>query len=536
MSASTPLPWAGALSADRSARVAVDAHRLFRDQELSEELVGRLREFGRFAREELEPGAYEIDRGARPTLVPHDLGGQEVDPVRLASGHRSLLARLYAYGVVTGPFCGEHDLAFSFLLMHEVADVGLLCSATVTLATLFALEKYGTPELKARFGATLKADGALAQGATWATEAQGGSDLGANRTSARRVSDGQWTLRGEKYFCSNVGARFALVTGRPEGGAEGARGIRLFFAPARRDDGRPNWTVVRLKEKLGTVTVPTGEVVLDRAEAYLLGGDDEGVMPVMEMLNLSRVANAVGSAALAQRASEVARFHAERREAFGRRLEHHPLLAADLAELAVEADAASLLAFDAVYRFDRQGSERPPYSAEYHALRLATHAAKLMTAEQAVGATRLAMEVVGGPGYLEEFPVAKLVRDALVTPIWEGGANVQSLDAREVLGRHHPEAAWRADGETAVEGASEEVSAFLAERLRALAAPARDESSAKVLLRAWAEVRQATLLERRARLRPTPRTRAAAQLYARLHRHDPARGLPDDEVRAVLGP
>ncbi len=519
-----------------SSDVARDAHRLFRDADLEPALVGTLDGFARFAREELEPVAFDVDRRSRPYLLRYDIEGHEVDEVRLSGEHRRVLDRVYASGVATGPVEGRHDWAFSFALLHEVADVGLACSATVTVATVFEFTKYADPDLRERFGPPLLDGGGRAQGATWATEAQGGSDLGANLTVAREGTGGRWALTGEKYFCSNVGAAFALLTARPEGAPDGTRGIRLFFAPARRSDGRPNWRVRRLKEKLGTVSVPTGEVSLDGTEAYPLGPTEAGVLPVMEMLNVSRVANAVGSAAVLHRAFELAQEHANRRLAFGRPIAGHPLLAADLATLATEADAASLLAFDAVHLFDRVGSERPRYSADYHRLRLATHAAKLVCAEAAVRGTELALEVVGGPGYLEEFPVAKLARDAHVTPIWEGGANLQALDAREAIERYHPEAPWREEARGVASRAGGVVREFLVERLGALDAPG-EESDAKAVLRAWAELRQGTLLAERARLDGdrSGRPEALAQLFVHLREGRPAVGLPRPLVEAVLG-
>lgn len=512
-----------------------DAYVLFRGSPLASDRAEVLERFGRFAREELEPTGADVDRRSRPYLQPHDAEGHDIDEVRLSPDHRRALERLYASGIATGPVDGRHEWAFSFALMHEVAEVGCLCSATVSLATVFLLDKYGDPSARDRFGPPLRSDGGAAQGATWATEAQGGSDLGANSTVARPAESGTWSLTGEKFFCSNVGAAYALVTARPEGASPGVRGVRLFFAPARRADGRPNWRVRRLKEKLGTVSVPTGEVSLDRTEAVLLGPPEAGVFPVLEMLNVSRVANAVGSAAVLHRAFEIARNHARRRTAFGRPIVDHPLLASDLATLATEADAASLLAFDAVFGFDAAGKERPPYSEAYHRFRFATHAAKLVTAEQAVRGAVLALEVFGGSGYLEEFPVAKLVRDALVTPVWEGGANLQALDAREASERYHPEHAWREEAEAAAAASAPAIQEFLRGRLSSLESPG-GEGDAKVWLRAWGELRQATLLAERARRVKSraERSTAVAEIFVRLRGNRRVDGLPPALVAPLL--
>jgi acyl-CoA dehydrogenase len=515
-------------------QVLRDAFEILDGRPLAEADASRLAAFGTFARENLEPVAYVVDQRSAPYLQAHDLQGGDVDRVELDPAHREVLGKLYASRLATGPLEGVHGWPFTFALMHEVADVGCLCSATVTLATVFSVAKYADPELRARVFPDLVANGGVRQGATWATEAQGGSDLGANRTVARPQGGNLWHLTGEKYFCSNVGAAYAVVSARPEGAPAGVRGVRLFLVPARRSDGSLNFRIRRLKEKMGTVAVPTGEVSLERSEAWALGTPEMGILPVMEMLNLSRIANSVGSAAVLHRAFEIAREHAASRSAFGRILREHPLLAQDLATIRVEAESATLLAFDAVFRFAQHWQEKPPYSPEFHALRLATHVAKMVTAEQAVRGSYLAMEIAGGPGYLEEYPLAKLVRDALVTPIWEGGANLQALDAREVRGRMHPEGSWVKDAqEAASHPDAPGLREFLETRMAALE-PTGGEGDAKAQLRTWGELRQATLLAQRARHRPTPATRAARDLFVAVRTSRPARGLPGEFVEALL--
>lgn len=521
---------------DRSLPPAVvrDAFRLGK-RPLSDAELRTLGAFGRFTRAKLEPTAFEIDRGARPVLREGGPATERRQEVVLSPDHVRLLDLVYASGIAVGPVGGAHDWPFTFALMHEVADVGILCSLTVTLATVHSLEKWGAPAVRDRFLPGLLEAGGRAQGATWATEEQGGSDLGANQSRARLVREGEWALTGEKFFCSNVGASCAVVTARPEGGSPGVRGIRLYFLPANRRDGRANWRVRRLKEKLGTVTVPTGEVCFEESEAYPLGPPEVGALPVMEMLNLSRVANAIGCAAVLNRAFEVARAYAQRRQAFGKALAAHPLLGLDLATLATEGDAASLLALDSAFRFDRSARERPPYSSDAQLMRFSTHVAKLVTAEQAVRGAILTMEILGGVGYLEELPVAKLVRDALVTPIWEGGANIHSIDARELRRKHHPELGWRTDAERAADDApSEAIRVYLSDRLASLEGES-EESDAKRIIRGWGEVRQMTLLTARALMaKGTASHDARAELFARLHSGGQIRAIPLETVERAL--
>ena len=224
----------------------LDAHLALRGTPLPEGLASRLRSYHAFVRSELEPVTFEVDRRARPYLAHHDLLGGDPEEVVLNPAHRTALGKIYASGLATGAVAGRHPWSESFALGFLTTDVGCFCSATVTMATAFSLAKYGSEELRTRFLPALLAQGGAAQGATWATEAQGGSDLGANRTTARRVEGERFHLTGEKYCCSNVGAAYAVVTARPEGAPEGPRGVRLFLAPARRENGGKNWRVRRL--------------------------------------------------------------------------------------------------------------------------------------------------------------------------------------------------------------------------------------------------------------------------------------------------
>lgn len=475
-----------------------DALHLFGGAHVRPETLAHLESYEEFVRNELDPVAYEVDRRNQPYLQVHDTLGGDIDKVVLGADHREVLRKMYASGIATGAVEGKHPWWHSFALGYLTTDVGFFCSATVTMATVFSVAKYGSEETKKKFMPLLLEGGAIRQGATWATEAQGGSDLGSNTTRAVPAEGGRFQLTGEKYFCSNAGAEFAVATARTDGSPKGARGIRLFLVPTRRSNGAANFRIRRLKEKLGTTAVPTGEISLLESEAYPLGEASAGIHPTMEMLNLSRICNSLGSAAAIAKAYELALAHAATREAFGKRLQDHPLMAQDLARLSAIAEASTFLAFDAAFGYDGVWKEQPPYSPDYFLLRFSTHAAKLLTAEQAVRECPMAMEILGGTGYMEEFPMAKLVRDALVTPVWEGGANVQALDALEASARSHPEETWRRDGEWAHHHAqSEHVRKAIEHRLHLLHNDPPDAfRAAKSRLRYWGELRELTLMTR----------------------------------------
>jgi alkylation response protein AidB-like acyl-CoA dehydrogenase len=378
-----------------------------------------------------------VDRVGTPWLRAFDRFGTRIDEVLLPPDYWTILRKGYETGVVWRAF-EEQSLLPHYLLGYVTAffDPGLYCPYTVSLATAVPLDKYGTPDLKERFlPPLLRKDATVWQGATWMTEAKGGSDLGAAvETIARPRGDG-WRLTGDKHFASNVGAELAVVAARPEGAPPGVRGLALFLLPKHREDGERNYDVRRLKDKIATRSVPTGEVELRDSEGYLLGDADQGVYLVLEVLNLSRVANSVASVALMQRALAEALAFAETREAFGKPILRHPLLRKQFDDRLANLREAFALAWEAVRLLDDVWRETPPYSDRYHLFRLVAHLAKYWTAELAVQTAKWAMEVHGGAGVLAEYPVERWLREAMILSIWEGTSHRQILDGLEVMER-----------------------------------------------------------------------------------------------------
>ncbi len=372
--------------------------------------------------------ADHVDKEARPVLVMHDLNGQRTDRVRLSPAQEALNRELAAMN--RAPYQGgswhQH-----FALGYLLADPGLYCIQTISNATVYAIHKYA-PQF-ARWKEELLAGRAF--GATWMTEVQGGSDLGANRV--RAVPDGAaWRLFGDKYFSSGAGLTdYAIVSARPEGAPAGPKGIALFLVPRLDSRGELNYRVRRLKDKLATRAVPSGEVEFEGSEAHLVGRIEEGIYYILETLTLSRLANACGAMGLARKAQLEALFRTQSRVAFGKKLEEHPLVRRDLTDLAVRIAGGLALTFRAVAAWDEAWRETPPYSPRYHYARLLAHLAKARTAEHGTYCTQLGMELFGGVGFVEDFAIARLAREALITPIWEGPANVQALDTLEVLFR-----------------------------------------------------------------------------------------------------
>jgi acyl-CoA dehydrogenase len=382
-----------------------------------------------------------VDRAGTPWLRMFDRFGKRVDEILFPPDYYAMLRRGYRAGVVWRAL-EQKSLIPTYLLIYNISyyDPGVCCPYTVSLGTALPLAKYGSADLQARFlPPLLRKDDSVWQGATWMTEIKGGSDLGAAVETIARPSDDRWLLTGDKYFASNVGAELAVVAARPEGAPAGVRGLAPFLVPRHQPNGQLNYFVRRLKDKIATRSVPTGEVEL-RSEGYLLGSVDSGIYLILEVLNLSRVANSVVSVSLAQRAIGEALCFAESRTAFGKSILDHALLHRQFEYRLTMLRSAFALAWESVQLLDQVWMERPPHSDRYQLFRLVAHLAKYWTAEFAVDTAKWSMEVHGGLGVLGEYGMDRWLREAMILAIWEGTSHRQILDGLEVIERkqaHH---------------------------------------------------------------------------------------------------
>jgi alkylation response protein AidB-like acyl-CoA dehydrogenase len=313
------------------------------------------------------------------------------------------------------------------------------------------------------------------------TESQGGSDVGRSTTAARRDTDGTWRLYGEKWFCSSTNSEFAIALARPEGaagedgepgeagGRPGSKGLACFVVPRYRAgtrDTAPGMYVHRLKDKLGTRALPSAEVRLDGAEAWPVGDPSEpGLRRMLALVQVTRLHNATAAASGMRRGLVLARRFAETREAFGLRLFRQPLHREVLTWLAVDADAAfavTALCFSLLGRYEVDGD------ADAGALlRFAATLAKASTGKLAVASASEVVECFGGPGYIEDTEIPRLLRDSQVLPVWEGTTNVLSLDVVRALARDGALAPYLAYVDRALDVTGEWVGP-VAERLRAV--------------------------------------------------------------------
>jgi alkylation response protein AidB-like acyl-CoA dehydrogenase len=336
------------------------------------------------------------------------------------------------YGLSPEPFL----LTFVMGYLLSQADISVHCPVTLTGAVALVLDRLAPAELRARWLPPLtRMDGAAWTGGTWATEKDGGSDVGASTTVARDLEGARFALSGLKFFCSNAGSDLAIATARPEGAPPGSAGLGLYLVPRVKPDGAPNsYRIRRLKEKLGTRGLPTGEIELADAYAEEIAPPPRGFKLMMEALEFSRVHNIFAAAGAQRRAFVEALGHAGRRSAFGAPILHYPMVQARLLDMQMELEAALLLALTTAEAFDalwRRGGVAKDEDRAW--LRLLVAAAKYRTADEAVRAASAAIEMLGGIGYTEEYATARLLRDAQVLTVWEGPSNIQALELLRIL-------------------------------------------------------------------------------------------------------
>ena len=425
-----------------------------------------------------------------PTLRTHDERGRRVDEIvrhpayaameRIAFERFGLAAMSHREGVLGWPGRVPHVVKYALSYLFSQAEFGLLCPVSVTDSTARVLRRFAGDAVKAQFLPLLTATDfdALWQGAQWMTEKTGGSDVGASTTRARRDPDGTWRLWGDKWFCSVANAGAALALARPEGAPAGTRGLGLFIVPKTLPDGTKNaWTLNRLKDKLGSRSMATGEVTLDGALAYPVGDLARGFHQMMEMVNVSRLSNAMRAAGIMRRSVLESVVHALGRSAFGRPLIELPQLARDVLEMLLDAEAGCSVILNAAALLDRADAGQPQARA---LIRLVIPLAKYWLTARARVVAGEAMNVRGGNGYIEEWVNARLVRDAYLGAIWEGSTNVVALDVQRAILR---------------EGCFEPVATFVQARLDTVTEPRA---------KAWVDVVAATVAELRRRAAAWP--------------------------------
>ncbi|KIV59310.1 isovaleryl-CoA dehydrogenase [Aneurinibacillus migulanus] len=408
-----------------------------------------LNEFGERCGTDIDRRAAHTDREGQPRLIKYDKFGDDISEVWVNEGYRQTIAETYNRGIVGYvhkeiPELGRkggymYSYAQGYLLSQ--AEPGFYCPVTLTMATAYLLDQYAEEGVKQKFLPHVVSTGEteLFEGATFLTERQGGSDVGANEVKAL-LNGERYKLYGEKYFASNAGmCGVAMVLARREGAPEGTKGLSLFAVPWRKEDGSVNGLQLRrLKDKLGVRAVPSGEVVFEGADAYLVGDPTKGFYYMMEALNLSRVCNAIASIGIMQRAFLEAKKYAYKRNAFGKRLADFPMVKETLADMAVKQEVEASAIFSIIPLFERVMLKKEQMSTDDVAMnRLLIALLKMETAEQAIHFAHEAIEMHGGNGYIEDFVTPRLLRDAQVLTVWEGTANILGLEVLRLIHKYN---------------------------------------------------------------------------------------------------
>jgi len=373
-----------------------------------------------------------------PQLITRDRLGNRIDHLEFHPAYRELQSFAYSQGIIADYYdpqvrqklgSGLEAVKFAQGYLLAQAEQGLYCPICMTDGTAYLIEKYGSPDQQQRFlpHLTSRQLDSLWEGAMFLTEKAGGSDVGSTQTVARPEGR-QYRLYGEKWFCSNAGAEVAMVLARPEGAPSGTSGLGLFVMRRHQPDGQLNHLrLERLKDKLGTRSMPTGEYLLEGSWAESIGDLNRGFLHMTDMLNLSRLYNATASVALMRRVTSECLRYAVARKSFGRPLLSNPMVQQTLVELILDQEAALHLLFH-LYQCRSLAHLGQATPQQLQQQRVLTPLAKLVTGRQAVKSASEAVELHGGNGYIEDWPLARFFRDAQVLPIWEGTTNILALD------------------------------------------------------------------------------------------------------------
>lgn len=416
---------------------------LYMPAELHRHLLPHLEALGRLAGSRLDELALDADRHP-PTLELRSRTGVDAERIvkhpayvemeRVAFAQYGLAAMSHRGGVLGWPQPMPQAAKYTLSYLFVQAEFGLCCPLSMTDSLARTLRKYGAPALVERhLPALITQDfDALHQGAMFMTEQGAGSDIAA--TTVRAAPDGEtFRLYGDKWFCSNPDAGLAMVLARIDGAPAGMSGVSLFLLPRTLDDGRRNaYRIVRLKDKLGTRSMASGEIRLEGARAWLVGEAGRGFQQMADMVNNSRLSNGMRAAGLMRRACTEAFFVARHRRAFGRRLIELPLMRRQLAKILLPTEQARTMMFQAADAIRRADAGE---AGAYALARILTPLLKFRACRDARRVTGDAMEVRGGCGYIEEWSDPRLLRDAHLGSIWEGTSNIVALDVMRAVRR-----------------------------------------------------------------------------------------------------
>jgi putative acyl-CoA dehydrogenase len=355
-----------------------------------------------------------------PILRTHDRYGHRIDEVELDPSWHWLLRGAIERGLAGLPWReeqpGGHVVRAALFTLYGNANDGVMCPVSMTYAAVPALRD-GAPELAAEWEDRLTApdyeNGALAGMAM--TERQGGSDVRANITRAEPLGDGSYEIHGHKWFCSYPPCDVFLVLAQAPGG------LSCFLVQRA-----PGMEFQRLKDKLGTRSLPSSEVEFRGIQGRLIGEEGRGVPAIIRMVNHTRLDCMLGATTGYRRGTLEAIHHARHRSAFGALLVDQPAMRNVLADLAIDSEAATVATMRVARSYD-EGDEAREFR------RFATAVMKYWLCKRAPAHAGESLECLGGNGFVEDSGLPLLYRDAPLGSIWEGSGNVAALDVLRAL-------------------------------------------------------------------------------------------------------
>ncbi|GAB2837030.1 acyl-CoA dehydrogenase family protein [Actinocorallia aurea] len=392
----------------------------------------------------------ELANTITPVFNSHDRWGHRVDAVDFHPAYHRIIGAAIEHGAHTScwsdPRPGAHVARAATFMLFAQIEPGHACPVSMTHAVVPSLElapelaEQWIPRVYSRVYDPELRDPATKQGAVFGmamTEKQGGSDVRANTTRAVDAGDGTFRLTGHKWFCSAPQSDAFLVLAQAPGG------LSCFLVPRVLPGGERNvFRIQRLKDKLGNKSNASSEIELDGTHGWLVGEEGRGVRTIIEMVGQTRLDCVLGSAAGMRQAVAEAAWHTRGRAAFGATLIDQPAMTAVIADLQLEAEAATWTALRLSAAYDRDDAE----SAAFR--RLATAVAKYWICKRGPNHAYEALECLGGNGYTEQFPLARRYREQPVMAVWEGSGNVIALDVLRAMSRE-PDSVAAVDRELA---------------------------------------------------------------------------------------
>jgi len=414
----------------------------------------------------------EITDKNPPRLVKYDRWGHDVSEVIIAESALATKRDLKENGFMgprfrreaeaAGVNSGPLSMASGYLLNQ--AEIGMSCAMGADAGMVEAqVSQFAPPDIQQYVLTRIESGEWVGATGQFFTERTGGSDLGGLETTATPNGD-SWILNGFKWFASNCDGQAFVVLAKPEGAPDSVRGNTPFLVLRQKRDGSRNGIHIRqLKAKMGTHAVASGEVEFRDAEAFMLSGpatngdspsDGKGMARLMAMTNVARLGVALMGLGCARRALVEALCYTRARSSWQTRLADHPLMKRKLVEMIVDVEAVQAMLFEGYGFANHQRPDRA-----FARSRIVPPLAKLKAARLGITTASDAIEIHGGNGYVETWPVARILRDAQINTLWEGPDNILCLDVRRAIERENADEPFLARIQEALENAGEGVAA-----------------------------------------------------------------------------